>query len=111
MTVGDKNRNPTAKQAQYIFNLVYDEDAQALRMIGLDSIGGLKDRVVIIKLDETTTFNVVYVGRALPGSDDADAVWEIRRIDKRVSPITILRADGNGEFDNVWDDRDSLSYS
>ena len=50
-----------------------------------------------------------YYGFAYPGSSTADAVWRIVR--KTISSKDIDHADGDLEFDNVWDNYASLSYS
>lgn len=53
---------------------------------------------------------VEYLGRAPTGSSTAGAVWQIRKIDETTGTI-ITWADGNDSFDNIWDNRESLSYS
>lgn len=63
-----------------------------------------------IRIDEPTG-NLSYIGKAELGSVNGDAVWKIQRITKSGKVTTILWADGDDEFDNVWDDRASLSYS
>lgn len=60
-------------------------------------------------LDDTTTANMTYVGYAVPGSSTASAVWRIKRIDATTG-LAIRFADGNANFDNVWNNRASLSY-
>lgn len=51
-----------------------------------------------------------YYGFATPGTATSAAGWKIQRqVD--VTPDTEFRwADGDKEFDNVWDDRATLSY-
>ena len=56
--------------------------------------------------------NLIYFGSALPGSAKAAAVWRIAKLTYSGTDMTDLQwADGNSQFDNVWDDRASLSYS
>ena len=63
-----------------------------------------------VRLD--TEGDLTYVGRAEPGASEAAAVWQIQRMDSSVTDdLTILLADGNSQFDNVWADRAGLSYS
>jgi len=60
---------------------------------------------------ETIT-DYTYVGYAKPGSSTASAVWRILRIDDSVTDTsTVAWADGNLNFDNIWDNKESLSYS
>lgn len=58
----------------------------------------------ITRLDETTTADVIYVGVATSGSATSSAVWQIKKIDMS-GDLIITLADGNEEFDNVWDNR------
>ena len=55
---------------------------------------------------------ITYVGEALPGSITSAASWRIKKIDETASPdTTITWADGDENFDNIWDNRAGLSYS
>lgn len=54
--------------------------------------------------------DVIYLGEALPDSLQSDPVWKIRKVDLSGSVITILFADSNNNLDNVWDDRETLTY-
>jgi hypothetical protein len=58
----------------------------------------------------------VYFGWATPGSNTtegkADARWKIKCIDESVADNTTVGwADGDTAYNNIWDDRESLSYS
>jgi len=58
----------------------------------------------------------IYKGRAAPGVLDAQALWEIQRIEKvvggdGVTDFVYTYADGDGNEDNVWNDRLTLTYS
>lgn len=57
-----------------------------------------------------TVGSITYIGNAAMGADAAAAVWQIKRLDA-TSGLIKLWADGNDNFDNVWNDRASLSYS
>lgn len=61
--------------------------------------------------DHSSDSTITYVGEANPGSDTSSAVWRIKRIVEDSTSISIEWADGNGDFDNVYDDREGLSYS
>jgi hypothetical protein len=54
---------------------------------------------------------VTYVGLADPGSATSGALWQIKQITETGADIVVLFADGDSNFDKVWDDRLSLSYS
>ena len=55
----------------------------------------------------STTF---YLGEAVEGSATSAAVWRIQRI-QTASGVQIDWADGDSDFDGIFDDRESLSYS
>ena len=54
-----------------------------------------------------------YFGEAVPGSNTSDQVWRIRLISNNSSSgvVTVLWADGNNNFDNIWDNRKLYVYS
>ena len=66
-----------------------------------------------LALDYDATGNLIYFGRAEKGALQSAAVWAINRLDYDVNDnlISILWADGNGSFDNVWNNRTVLSYN
>jgi len=62
-----------------------------------------------LQLDDTSTPNMTYVGYAALGSAGSAAVWRIKRIDETTG-MTITWADSNDSFDNIWNNRTSLTY-
>lgn len=62
-------------------------------------------------VDEASA-TVTYVGKAKIGAAQASALWQIAKITESGSTIlTTTWADGNSNFDNIWNDRAGLSYS
>ena len=53
----------------------------------------------------------VYIGEGTVGMLDANAVWRIRRLIDTSGTVDIKWADGDSTFNNIWDNRASLSYS
>ena len=54
----------------------------------------------------------IYRGSAVPGTAEAAASWRCEEITIATDgDVTILFADGDDLFNNVWDNRASLSYS
>jgi len=53
---------------------------------------------------------VVYIGEAATKASDSAAMWRIRKLETDASVFLITWADGNELYDNVWDDRASLTY-
>lgn len=54
---------------------------------------------------------LTYLGIAIVAATESDAVWQIRKIETSGGVTSIKYADGNANYDNVWTDRESLSYS
>lgn len=71
---------------------------------------GTTSGALAVQLDEASS-SVTYVGGAAPGSATSSAAWQIKKITTTGADIAITWADGDAEFDNVWDDRATLTYS
>jgi hypothetical protein len=63
-----------------------------------------------VRFDDDVS-GVAYLGEADPGSTEASAVWRIKKITTTGIDISTAWADGNSNFDNVWNDHLTLSYS
>lgn len=63
----------------------------------------------ITKIDETSS--ATYIGIAAPGSATSTASWRVQQITTSGTVTSILLADGNKLFDNIWDNRAALSYA
>lgn len=61
------------------------------------------------QLDQVGT-STTYIGEAEPGTNLASALWRIKKVVETGPDIVITWADGDSDFDNVWDDRLSLTY-
>lgn len=53
---------------------------------------------------------VLYIGKAPTGTLTSQPFWQIIKLDETTG-LVLAYADGDGNFDNVWDNRASLSYS
>ena len=60
-------------------------------------------------VDTTTSASYIYICEAAPGSATSAAVWRCSRI--TVATGVTAWADGDGNFDNIADNRASLTYS
>lgn len=61
------------------------------------------------RIDEASS-TVTYLGNSLCGTATSAAAWQIKKIDS-TSGVAITFADGDPQFNNIWDDRASLTYS
>ena len=93
------------KLSQEIFNRVFDEQSQSLRTI-TSTVGKT------LRLEYDANGNVIYKGEADPGSSTSDPVWKIEKYeyDANGNLIAVLFAEGTGDFDKVWDNRESYNY-
>lgn len=66
-----------------------------------------------VAAENNANSDVVYLGLAPIGSSKAAAVWQIRKFsyDAGGGLTDVQWADGNGDYDNVWNDRAALAYS
>jgi len=81
--------------------------------------GETKD-TVLLQAEDTTKYKIIiddasstvsYYGWAQIGSATSSAVWRIMKKTISSTITTYTWADGNTSFDNIWDNRASLSYS
>lgn len=64
------------------------------------------------QLDYDSSSNLIYLGLAKIGSETSGSLWQIQRLTwTNNNLVTIEWADGDFEFDNIWDNRTSESYS
>lgn len=67
--------------------------------------------VPLKKIIDEASATVTYIGEAVPSATTSQALWRIKKIDSTTNPTTVFFADANDNFDNVWNDRSSLTYS
>jgi hypothetical protein len=63
-----------------------------------------------VLVDEASS-TITYVGEATPGTATSAATWKVKRINSATLLAEILFADGDSNYDNIWDNRAALSYS
>jgi hypothetical protein len=59
---------------------------------------------------DTAPNPIIYIGEAPAGVPTSAALWRIQRLDVTAG-IIILWADGNPNYDNIWDNRAALTYT
>lgn len=65
---------------------------------------------IAVRIDDYTAPGTVYIGKAAIGSLVSEAKWQISKLDTS-SGLIKTWADSDALFNNIWDDRDSLTYS
>lgn len=82
-----------------------------------DETGAALVKVVTTEGTLITNYDAVgadlsYVGKAVAGTATSAAVWQIKKlVFNTEGDVTTTFADGNADFDNIWDDRASLTYT
>lgn len=96
---------------QEMFNMSFDSDfnQNTVEMLGFDgqALQRLLGDALAVKVTESGT--TTYIGIAAPGTSQATAKWQCKKIDES-SGIVITWADGDSNFDNIATDLTSLSY-
>lgn len=62
------------------------------------------------KFDEASN-TVTYIGEAESGSASSDPVWRIKKFTVSGSITSLQWASGNTDYDKIWDNRTSYTYS
>jgi hypothetical protein len=73
----------------------------------------IKEAVILakpIQVDQTDPNNV-YLGFAPTGSATSAAVWLVQKVVTTGADIAILSANGSDAYNNIYDNRASLTYS
>lgn len=98
---------------QNILNWSFDEDYKTLiaGIVGFDgsSLQRLNADALATKIE--TVGDITYIGIAKPGTAQATALWQCKKITTSSGTTTITWADGNSNFDNVATDLTALTYS
>lgn len=63
-----------------------------------------------LRIDDVSD-TVSYFGYAVPGTDDDDPVWRIMKMTQVGTVTNIQYAGGNTDYNSIWSDRLSYTYS
>lgn len=101
---------------EHILNQSFDRDFQQLmvEMLGYDGNGLQRANAdnLATKLDYDGGTTPIYIGLATPGSASNEAKWLIKKFTwDGDNPTDIQFANGSPNFDQIWNNRASLSYS
>ncbi len=105
--------SPISKNENPVNPFVWDDgNKRWVALQGNSSGSSFTSSVPFAQRYDDAGSGIRYYGEAVPGSLTSAAVWKISRMDISADPdFTITWADGNGNFDNIWDNRAALSYS
>jgi hypothetical protein len=69
-----------------------------------------EDSILSVKADSGDP-NITYLGKAEASTSTSDNRWQIKRVTKSGKDVDIQLAGGTSNFDNIFDNREALSYS
>jgi hypothetical protein len=100
---------PKRKNADAVVPHVYEETSDKYIPASLSTPMPVADYSTIYPpiIDTTTTANTIYFGFVAVGSSasTSSAIWRIMRMVDSSGIYTFSFADGNTNFDNVWNNR------
>ena len=94
---------------------VFGWDGEKMVQLKVGSLGQLNSdeerHTIAIEYDANN--NPIYIGEVAEGTAKTVAAWRIKKLawDASGNMTDLQWADGNDNFDNVWDDRVTYSYS
>lgn len=100
---------PKRKNADAVAPHVYDETTDRYVPASLSTPMPTADYSTVYPpiIDTTTTSGTIYFGFATVGSsaNTSSAIWRIMRMVDSSGILTFSFADGDTNFDNIWDNR------
>lgn len=63
-----------------------------------------------IQMIDAADASTTYIGKAAPGTATSEALWQVKRIAVSGTVTSILWADSDSLYDNIWDNRAGLTY-
>lgn len=98
---------------QNILNWSFDDDFKTLvtGAVGYDGSTLQRLNADALATKIYTSGDITYIGIAKPGTAEATAAWQCKKINTSAGTTTITWADGNASFDNVATDLTALTYS
>ena len=107
----------TQYTSQYIDNYGFDDAFKVPMTEPLGFDGRLLQRMnannMALQIERDGQGNPIYIGIASPGTATSEPYWQIRKLtfDGQNNVTEIKYSSGSSNFDSIWDDRGSLSYS
>lgn len=118
MAINSRNQKDLKPYSlEHIANQGFDQDFQVPVAEGLGYDGQGLQRLnannLTMQLDYNSGTNPIYIGVASPGTATSSALWKIIKLtfDGNNNVTAIQYANGTPNFDQIWDNRSSLSYS
>jgi hypothetical protein len=99
---------------QEIYNVVIEVESVSTLLAGQPGPQGptglSEDSMAYARQTDFVGEDVIYKGEAEAGTLTSSPYWRVRKITILNDDISETWADGNTNFDNIWDNRASLTY-
>ena len=70
----------------------------------------IEELAKVLRVDDTTTANITYIGRSLPGAIETEPVWQIQTIDVSSGNSVMGFPDGNSGFKFKFSEITTYNY-
>lgn len=91
------------------------ENQVLVKNSGQDYDYGWQDMIVntpvYTKLIDRISPELIYIGESVPGSTVCEPKWRIKKITQVGIDINIIWANGDSNFDKIWDSRESYTFN
>ncbi len=90
----------------------FKDSTGRLVYVELDGSGNIPTSKAEYAQKITVSGSITYIGKAAPGTAQATAAWQAKKIDESVAGTTVITwANGDALFNNVATDLTALTYS
>ncbi len=117
--------DPSLIERNRIKTVLPDKQVDKISKAVKGAMGGVSSAPVVKKLnkvieavgsydtliDDYTTTNKTYIGKATTGTLESDSNWQIKCMDETGDYLRIKYADGASAFSKEWDERTTYNYS
>lgn len=97
-----------------VYSIVVEIDTSSTIVAGQPGpagpIGLSEDSMAYARQTDFVGDNIIYKGEAEAGSAFSTPNWRVRKIILNGDDVSEIWADGNTNFDNIWDNRLFLNY-
>ncbi len=106
---------PIEPNVDYRYDGCYQSMMLVMAQRQIDAINAISgggnsiDNTNLLQVDQVG--QTTYLGYALAGSVTGGSVWAIKRIVESGNDASITWADGDKDYNNIWDNRLALTYS
>ena len=103
----------THESEQSVLNKSFNKDSGLLQVetMGTDGVGSRIEPSKVVNMKVLTVGDVTYIGIAAPGTAQATAKWQCKKIDQSVTDTVIITWAGGGSFNQSASDISNLTYA